>query len=160
MGKVDYRRVKRGLSYSVDELARLCGVHKNSIRTWQRKGLEPIDGGRPVLFYGETVRAWLTKRRAAARSPCPPGTLYCFRCRAPRPPALGMAEFVPMNTLTGNIRAFCGSCEALMHRRASHVRLPIILPGIDVQIAQPEPRLRDSPAPSPNSDLARKGRTQ
>ena len=36
-------RVKQHRSYSVDELACCCDVHKNTVRNWQRDGLKPID---------------------------------------------------------------------------------------------------------------------
>ena len=87
--------IKMHRSYSVGELAAVCGVHKNTVRHWQRQGLEPIDDGRPVLFQGAAVRDFLAERNASRKRPCPPGTLYCFRCREPRPPALGMVDYRP-----------------------------------------------------------------
>lgn len=110
-------RVKLHRSYSVDELARCCDVHKNTVRNWQRDGLKPIDSARPILFQGAAVRDFLAGRNASRKRPCPPGTLYCFRCRCPRHPALGMVDFVAMRPGSGNLRAMCASCEAIMHRR-------------------------------------------
>ena len=94
----NHRRVKMHRSYSVQELAACCGVHKNTVRNWQRQGLEPIDGNRPVLFQGTSVRAFLSSRNASRKSPCPPGTFYCFRCRGPRPPAQAMVDYLPITS--------------------------------------------------------------
>lgn len=153
--RVNPRAVKLHRSYSVPELAACFGVHKNTVRHWQRAGLTPIDDGRPVLFQGAIVRAFLSTRNASRKRPCPPGTLYCFRCREPRPPALGMVDYVSINAISGNIRAICVTCGTVMHRRASKAALASILPDCDVQYVEALPRLKGSPPPSLNCELER-----
>ena len=128
------QRVKLHRIYSATELAVCCGVHKNTVRDWQAKGLVPIAKGRPTLFDGATVRAFLAKRKASRKRPCPPGTIYCFKCRDPQPPALGMAEFTHGKATTGDLSALCGACGTVMHRRASLASLAAIMPQLDVQI--------------------------
>ncbi|MEO6360325.1 MAG: helix-turn-helix domain-containing protein [Sphingomicrobium sp.] len=147
--------VKLHWSYSIPELAARLGVHKNTVRHWQRDGLAPIDASRPVMFQGSIVRAFLAKRNASRKRPCPPGTLYCFRCREPRPPALGMIEYLAMTAVSGNLAAICAMCDTVMHRRARLASLPAIMPGFAVQITQAPPRLKGSPSPSLNCDLER-----
>lgn len=149
------RAVKLHRSYSVPELAICLRVHKNTVRHWQGAGLKPIDDGRPVLFQGATVRAFLDKRSASRKWPCPPGTIYCFRCREPRAPALGMVEYVSFTAVTGNLQAICGTCEAMMFRRARMANLARIMPGLDVQSTPARPRLKGRLPPSLNSDLER-----
>jgi hypothetical protein len=153
--RVAARAVKLHRSYSVPELAACFGVHKNTVRHWQRDGLKPLDGGRPLLFQGAVVRAFLSARNASRKRPCPPGTLYCFRCREPRAPALGMADFVSINAKSGNVRAICETCETVMHRRASKGALASILPGCDVQYVEASPRLKGGSPPSLNCELER-----
>jgi hypothetical protein len=157
--RVNPRTVKLHRSYSVPELAACFGVHKNTVRHWQRDGLEPLDGGRPILFHGSTIRAFLSKRNASRKRPCPVGTLYCFRCRAPRLPAGGMIDYLSINAVSGNIRALCAICETVMHRRASKAALTSIMPGCEVQFGQAPSRLKRSPAPSLNCDLERQTST-
>lgn len=147
--------VKTHYSYTVGELAALLGVHKNTVRHWQRDGLAALDDGKPILFHGNAVRAYLIKRRAKAKRPCRPGTIYCFRCREASQPALGMVDFVVGNGGTGNLRALCAKCGAIMHRRARRDRLASIMPGLQVQITQAPPRLIGSDSPSPNCDVER-----
>jgi len=153
------RAVKLHRSYSVPELAACFGVHKNTVRNWQRDGLTPLDDQRPLLFQGSTIRAFLENRNASRKCPCPPGTLYCFRCRTARPPALGMVDFVSINAVSGDVRAICPTCGTVMHRRASEAALASIMPGCGVQFVQAPPRLNGSSAPSLNCDLGRQATT-
>ena len=144
------QRVKLHRCYSAPELATCLGVHKNTVRHWQANGLEAIATGRPTLFDGATVRAFLAKRNATRKRPCPPGTLYCFRCRRPQPPALGMVEFALGNAAAGNLSAICGACGTMMHRRAGVATIDIIMPNLDIQIREARSRLIERPSPSLN----------
>ena len=150
-------RVKRHYSYTTGELATALDVHKNTIRHWQRAGLEPIDTSRPLLFHGEAVRAFLTRRNTARKSPCPPGTIYCLRCRQPRQPALGMVDYVPMKLATGNLRALCETCGSMMHRRVRETAIASVMPGCTVQIVEGHASLNGQRAPSVNCDLEQRG---
>src|SRR3954454_7588800 len=88
------RLAKIHRSYSVEELARLFNVHKNTIRAWFRQGLVAIDGQRPTVARGDETRRFLADRRARAKQACGPGRIFCLPCRAPKLPALKMAECV------------------------------------------------------------------
>lgn len=153
--RVNPYRVKIHRSYNVSELAARLGVHKNTIRQWQREGLRPIDTHRPALFQGTAVRTFLIDRIASRKRPCGPGTLYCFRCCEPRPPALGMVDYVESRPGTGNLRALCGTCETIMHRRVRRSALAAAMPGMVVQITEAPPRLAGRLAPSSNCDSER-----
>lgn len=144
--------VKQHRSYTAGELAARLGVHKNSIRNWQRNGLEPVDRGRPTLYHGSTVRAFLAKRNAERKRPCPPGTFYCLRCRDPRAPAGGMIDYVALSATSGNLRALCEQCEAIMHRRVRRDAISSVMQGLDVQVTQAPVRLKGSTRPSLNCD--------
>lgn len=151
-GRIDPRRAKIHYAYTVEETARLFGVSRNTVRNWQKAGLEAIDDGRPALFKGTTLRAFLESRRTAAKRPCPPGTLYCLKCRQPRPPALGMADYVVRESASGagDLQALCEVCGTAMHRRARQTTLGAVLPGIEVRIVGAASRIVGCPFPSPN----------
>lgn len=142
-------RVKLHRSYSVPELAACLAVHKNTIRHWQREGLAPIDATRPMLFDGADVRTFLGAHNASRKCSCPPGTIYCLKCRQPRAPALGMVEFVLGKGTTGNLRALCETCSTVMHRRANAATIAAIMPGLTVQIREAAPRNNRAPLPLP-----------
>lgn len=136
-------------SYTVEEIARLYGLHRNTVRSWLKGGgLAAIDGGRPVLVQGKGLRAFLEARRTSAKRPCPAGTLYCFKCREPRPPALGMADFIVGKAGAGNLRALCEACGSTMHRRTRLEAVAVVLPGIPVRVVEAAPRIAEGTAPS------------
>jgi hypothetical protein len=149
-------RIKLHRTYDVTELSRHCGVHKNTILNWRADGLAPIDGSKPILFHGSVIREFLKKRNDKRKQPCGAGKLFCFRCRQPRSPALGLADYVPVTSTSGNVRAFCGSCETVMHRRVSLATLAVAMPGIDFQIPEAPARLMGSTPASVNCDSDRK----
>jgi excisionase family DNA binding protein len=119
----DPRKAKVHLNYSVAQVAKLYGVHRNTVEAWTRAGLETFKAGRERLILGDALGEFLEKRRKARRCKTPPGWLYCLKCRAPRPPALARVELIHTNAGTGNVRAVCGECDGLMHRRVSLTKL-------------------------------------
>ncbi|MDF2971083.1 MAG: hypothetical protein K0R61_1533 [Microvirga sp.] len=154
--RLNPRRAKLHRSYTVAETARLFGVHRNTVRAWLKQGLSTIDSNRPLLIRGEALRTFLEARRAAAKRPCPPGTLYCFKCRASRPPGPGAVDFLARRAGAGNLRAPCATCGTAMHRRARCSAIPAILPGLEVLIVEAPPRLEGTTVPSLNCDLERR----
>ena len=147
------RAIKLNRTYSVEEAALVLGVHKNTIRSWRGQGLKTIDSSRPVLFLGRDLREYLDQRKASRKRRCPSGTLYCFRCREPRAPALGMVDWTSINAITGNLTALCEACETSMHRRARRDALAIIMPKLMIRIVEGPPRLNGKPGPSLNCDI-------
>lgn len=150
--RINPNLIKTNFSYTASELAKRLGVHKNTVWNWARGGLPSLPG-RPVLFHGGTVRAFIVASNASRRAPCPPGTFYCFRCRDRRKPALGMVDFVARQRGAGNLTALCEACGATMNRRARGDALAAIMPGLDVQIRQGLPTLSGNPNPSLNCAL-------
>lgn len=150
--RINPNRVKLHRSYSIAELATCLGVHKNTVRHWQAKGLVPIEQRKPYLFHGATTREFLAKQNASRKRPCPPGTLYCVKCRQPRPPALGMVEATRRNATTGNLKAFCEVCGTMMHRRARLAAIAAIMPNLDVQIREAGVRIVERVEPSLNCE--------
>ncbi len=150
--RINPNLIKTHFSYTASELAKRLSVHKNTIRNWARDGLSSLPG-RPVLFHGGSVRAFIAASNASRRAPCPPGTFYCFRCRDRRKPALGMVDFIDRQRSAGNLTAICEACGATMNRRARRDALAAIMPGLDVQIRQGQSILNENPGPSLNCAL-------
>lgn len=155
--RVNPNLVKKNFSYTASELAERLGVHKNTVRNWQRDGLEALDDCRPQLFQGETVRAFLKERRASRKSACPDGTLYCLSCREPRRPAMAMVDYVPMRETSGNLRAICETCETVMHRQIRLADLEAKMPNCQVKISHAPPSLSGLATPSENCDSKKEG---
>ena len=153
--RVNPFRVKIHWNYTARELANLLGVHKNTVRNWQRNGLVSVDRQRPLIFQGAVVRVFLVLWNKRRKQPCPIGTLYCFSCREPRRPSVSSVEFVQSPTGPGNIRANCSDCGTTMHRRANQSEIHSVLPSVLVQIREASPRLNGSASPSLNCDFER-----
>ena len=142
--QANYRRVKKHRTYTVEEVARLFPVHKNTVRIWIKAGLPTIDGKRPTMILGLEVIAFLKARRAKNKRTCKPGEIYCLRCRAPKCPAGDMAEYLPMNENVGNLRAICPDCESMMHRCVSKAKLGQVRGKMDITFPQALRRLGES----------------
>ena len=156
--RLDRRKVKRHYSYTVDEAARTIGAAKGTVRRWLDRGLPAIRDRKPFLILGEDLADYMGRQARPKRS-CPPGACYCVKCRDARQPAGMMAEFVPVNATSGNLRALCPDCGNLMHRRTSHAQLKAIRGFLDVTIVEAPPRIDDSGQASTNDHLHKEPET-
>jgi excisionase family DNA binding protein len=119
----NYQLVKMHRSYSVEEVARLLGVHKNTVRTWIKEGLSVCDDRRPVLILGDQLTEFLKTRRAKNKCPCRLEEFYCFKCRLPRFPAGSIADCLTVSDKIGHLQAICPNCFRMMNRRVSLVKI-------------------------------------
>ena len=130
------RLAKIHRSYSVEEIAGLFKVHKNTVRGWLRQGLEAIDGQRPTVARGEAIRRFLSERRARAKCPSGPGRIYCLPCRAPKVPALKMAECIMTGDTTGTLQGICPDCGRMIYRRVNPQKIDAVRGDLDVTFTQ------------------------
>ncbi|WP_158752840.1 helix-turn-helix domain-containing protein [Dyella sp. S184] len=148
--KPNPRLAKIHRSYSVEEVARLYGTHRNTVRAWIRAGLPTIDGSRPILIAGRDLGGFLRARRQRNARPCGAGELYCCRCRTPQKPAGNRAVYEPMNATTGNLVGICSTCSAWMNRRVSLANLGAVLGDVAVSLPEAQERIGESHPPSVN----------
>lgn len=147
------RLAKIHRNYTVEEVAGVFGVHRNTVREWVKQGLPTNDGRRPMLILGADLVAFLRARRVKNKRTCQPGEMYCVRCRAPRAPAGDMADYQAVTVTLGNLIAICSTCEAMMYRRVSLARLEQVRGKLDITLPQALPHIAESAEPSVNSDL-------
>ena len=119
----DPRRAKRHYCYTVAEAARALGVHRNTVRNWIKAGLPHLRPRGELLIRGDDLSNFLSRRRSTRRRKCPPGSLYCMRCRTPREPLPATITVVKQTRLTGVVKAVCPVCSAVMNRRVNLSRL-------------------------------------
>lgn len=141
--KPNWRAVKIHRSYTVDELARTIGVAKGTVRRWLKSGLVHLADQKPVLILGSDARAFHAAKKPRKQK-CKPGELYCVKCRAPRTPADGEIELVPLKSGAVNLRGLCPDCTTLMHRRAARAHLDRIKEHFEVSNPQGFPTLMDT----------------
>jgi Helix-turn-helix domain len=147
------RLAKIHRNYTVDEVATLFGIHKNTVREWVKRGLPTNDARRPMLILGRDLVAFLSDRRAKNKRACQPGEIYCVRCRAPRTPAGDMADYMPLTATLGNLAAICSGCETMMYRRVSLAKLEQVRGVLDITIPQALEHIGESAQPTVNSDF-------
>ena len=64
------RLVKIHRNYTVEEIACLFGIHKNTVRSWIKMGLPVTDNCRPQLILGSELAAFLGARRNKNKRSC------------------------------------------------------------------------------------------
>lgn len=149
----NHRLVKIHRNYTVEDIANLFGIHKNTIRRWIKDGLSTIDDKRPMLILGQVLLAFLQTRRAKNKQPCKPGELYCVRCRSPKSPAGNMVEYSPITEKFGNLIAICPDCDAFMNRRVSLAKIGQDRGKIDISFPEEVRHLIDTANPTVNGDF-------
>jgi hypothetical protein len=146
------RLAKIHYSYSVEELARLFGVHKNTVRNWCKQGLEPIDEKRPILIRGQDARRFLTERRARTKQTCGPGLIYCLPCRAPKVPAEKMADCIQTGETTGSLQGICPDCARMIYRRINPKKLDAVRGDLEITVTQAPLRIAETAKPNVKCD--------
>jgi hypothetical protein len=147
------RLAKIHRTYTVEAVARLYGLHPNTVRRWIKSGLPVCDDCRPTLILGRHLRDFLQTKRTKNKRPCRPGEIYCVRCRIPRSPAGDMADYEPSSDTGGALLGMCPVCEALMYRRVNLAKLDQIRGELDITMPQAHSRIGDIPHPFVNSDF-------
>mgnify|MGYP003577123395 CR=1 FL=1 len=135
------RLVKYLRTYTVEEIARLFTIHRNTVRNWLKNGLASIDQTRPILVHGQELIRYLDDRRKRAKRRCEAGQLYCFRCRVPQRPALNIADLVPVSESVGNLKGICPVCETIMNRRVSMAHLDVVSGDLVITTPQAQTRI-------------------
>jgi hypothetical protein len=149
----NHRLVKIHRNYKVEEIAKLFGIHRNTVREWIKRGLPTIDRKRPFLILGPDLAAFLQARRLKNKRKCQPGEIYCVRCRAPQKPAGDMAECQVSTAALGNLIGICPSCDCMIYRRVNLAKLEQVRGKLDITLTQALPHLVEISGFSVNSDF-------
>ena len=150
------RLVKVHRNYSVEEIARLFRLHKNTVRNWLRQGLTPVDARRPLLILGRELSRFLQERRQNAKQVCGPGRIFCVACRAPKVAAGHMAEIIATGPRSGNLCGICPDCDRLIYRRVNLTKIDVIRGDLEITFTPATSRIGESAALSVNCDSNKK----
>lgn len=147
------RRVKTHRNYTVEETARTCNVHKNTVRRWIKEGLQCCDTKRPTLILGCALREFLDQKRAKHKRKLKRGEIYCVKCREARNPHGGYAVLEHFTSKICNISGICPNCDSVIFRSVSLARYQESIGDLDVSIPEALEPLIKGVAPSLNSDF-------
>jgi hypothetical protein len=150
--RFDCRRVKLHHSYTISELSALIGAHKHTIGRWIAAGLTTTDARRPLLIRGADFRAFI-KAREPIKQRCQPDEFYCLGCRAPRRPALDMADYHPRTPLRGLLSGICPDCGRMIYRATTLAKLGQIRGGLEIAFPKAQQRIDDSASALSNVDF-------
>jgi excisionase family DNA binding protein len=147
-----WQRVKIHRSYTVEEAAYILDIAKGTIRRWvKEKGLPILGDRKPALIHGSSLKAFI-QGRSNSKVKCKLDELYCFRCKAPRSPAGGMADFVARTPKSGNLKAICETCDTIMNKHVSKTSLPALGEVLDLSIHLAPEHLVESLKPRSNDN--------
>jgi excisionase family DNA binding protein len=132
--RINSRRIKIHRNYTVDEAADSLGVHKNTVRLWIKQGLPVVDERRPILLQGKAIRAFLDNRKAKRKRRLSAGEFFCLKCREPKSPYAGVADYIATSAGLGNLKGLCPVCEKIMNRRTSFAKLDHVKGNLEVKI--------------------------
>jgi len=153
------RLAERLRLYTVEELATLFQLHKNTVRGWQKLGLKPIDDHRPALFRGIDVSDFLRARRKTAKRPCGAGKIYCLKCRAPKTPDGNMADLSVQGPSSGCLIGICPTCATMLYRRVNPSRIESIRGQLEISVRNAQTRIEDRDNPNLSSDFKARERS-
>jgi hypothetical protein len=119
-------------NYTVEEVANLFSVHKNTVRLWVKDGLATNDDKRPMLILGSNLRDFLQAKRKSKKRKCLPFEIYCVRCRLPQLPAENMVDYESINYSMGRLIGLCPSCGGVINKYFNIVQLEQIQGKLDI----------------------------
>jgi len=128
------QRIKTNKMYAVEELADAACVSVPTVRCWLKDGMKRVDDERPTMIMGFQALEYLKGRKDMAKRPMALGQFYCLRCKAPRAPLGGMADYLPQSTTGGRLMALCIVCESSCNRNISATNLGEFAKVLDVEI--------------------------
>lgn len=80
--KYDTRKIISKRSYSTEEIATALGVHVQTVRSWRKQGMKPIEASTsPFLYIGSEIRAFLQRIQDKKKVKLKDDELYCVSCR-------------------------------------------------------------------------------
>lgn len=149
--RYNVRLIKATWPYTVQEIAELFDLHKNAVLRWLKEGLHADRSQRPYLIRGDELTRFLNQRRDGKRQQCAPGQFFCFKCRVPREPYLGIADIAIESPTRFRIKALCSVCDTPMNKVQNVRNLPKIKTLFNIQQLTGE-HLLECTALRPNSD--------
>lgn len=131
-------------NYTVEEVADLFSIHKNTVRLWVKDGLATNDDKRPMLILGSNLRDFLQAKRKSKKRKCLPFEIYCVRCRLPQLPAENMVDYESINCSMGRLIGLCPSCGGVINKYFNVAQLEQIQGKLDITLPKALKHINES----------------
>lgn len=131
-------------NYTVEEVANLFSVHKNTVRLWVKDGLATNDDKRPMLILGSNLKQYLQSKRKVNKRKCLPFEIYCVRCRLPQLPAENMVDYETINCRMGRLIGLCPSCGGIINKYFTVAQLEQIKGKLDITLPKALKHINES----------------
>lgn len=122
--KYNLRKLNKHKSYDSSELQEILGVHPQTVKTWKKEGLKPINGGcSPFLYSGEELVEFLYKRTESQKVKLKEGEIYCLKCKKAVKPS--DIEVVRRGIILGSgnestiLKSNCPICDSRIQKFSS-----------------------------------------
>jgi hypothetical protein len=140
-------------NYTVEDVASLFSVHKNTVRLWVKDGLAINDDKRPMLILGADLKDYLQSKRNLKKRKCLLFEIYCVRCRSPQLPAENMVDYEPINNSMGRLIGLCPSCNGIINKYFNVTKLVQIQGKLDITLPKALKHINERSYPLLNSDF-------
>jgi hypothetical protein len=140
-------------NYTVEEVADLFSVHKNTVRLWVKDGLATNDNKRPMLILGFNLKHYLQEKRKSNKRKCLPFEIYCVRCRSPQLSAGNMVDYEPINDSMGRLIGLCPSCNGIINKFFNIAQIEQIQGKLDITFTKALKHRNESINPLVNIDF-------
>lgn len=109
------RKAKSHRIYSAADAIDLYGISRNTIRSWLKAGLRPIEGLSQRLFTGAELNRFHADRAAAARRKPTGAEIYCIPCGVQQEMGGRQVLFSSMSGVAGRLSWRCPGCDREAH---------------------------------------------
>jgi len=118
--------VKKTLSYSVNDIVNLFGIHKRTVQAWFKGGLNKIDDRKPILTKGYVLIEYLKNKQNKRRSKCKIDEMYCCLCKVPQKVLNNTVDVRAVKPKMVLLMSRCGVCNTKINKLWSLKKSPKI----------------------------------
>jgi hypothetical protein len=114
--KLNPRLVEKISCYTVDDLAELFKMHRQSVFRWLDNGLKTIDDRRPYMMFGQDIIDWINLNRPTKPKQSDPTKVYCVKCRNHVVFDLEKSWTIKGRTANNFIQSRCPVCNSTVNK--------------------------------------------
>jgi hypothetical protein len=156
MANYNHNLIKIHRNYTYEELAEVFDIHKNTVATWVKNGLNCLQERRPFLILGKDAKTFLQNQRMSKKQKCKPDEIYCLSCKAPVKPAENYVVYMPITRTKGRLTGFCEHCESIVNKFASYASVDAYSLIFTLEKSIGLEHINDTDKPLLNGDLIKR----